>query len=234
MEVDQPVLSPEALAANVTNEGGVEGTWRLLKNVMGLWLIQQLRSAFSARGFDRTYEELAKLAGSSRSAQSFIDPDDPMFLNPENMEEAIIEFCRQTDQVVPSDEGALARCVLESLALRYCEVLDEVSRLANTKIDVVHVVGGGCKNVLLNQFIAGATRLPVVAGPDEATSLGNIMIQCKASGEIDSLSQIRNVVRNSTNLIEFEPTAFTYWQDAKRKFRQLCAGRKSACLAKPE
>ena len=230
MEVDQPVLSAEALAANVTNEGGVEGTWRLLKNVMGLWLVQRLRLALSERGFSRTYEELAKLAGDAKSAECFIDPDDPSFLNPDNMEEAIGQFCRETNQTVPTDEGALVRCVLESLALRYSEVLDEVSKLSDTRIDVIHVVGGGCKNILLNQFIAGATQLPVVAGPDEATSMGNVMVQCKASGELDSLSDIRNVVRNSVDLIEFEPTAQTYWRDAMASFKQVCEVRRSQLM----
>jgi rhamnulokinase len=221
MEVPNPVISSEALAANVTNEGGVDGTWRLLKNVMGLWLIQRLRLAFSERGFDRSYAELTKMAGTAVSPGCFIDPDDPMFLNPPNMEQAILRFCEKTGQVAPEDEAAMVRCVLESLALRYTQVLREVESLAGAKIDVIHVVGGGCQNILLNQFISGATRLPVLAGPSEATALGNVLIQCQSAGGIDTLSDIREVVRNSVDLIKFEPTALTHWHDALGKFETI-------------
>ncbi len=232
MEVDQPVISAEALSANVTNEGGVDGTWRLLKNVMGLWLIQRLRQALSDRGFQRTYEELTKLAGAASPTRCYIDPDDATFLNPTNMEQAILNFCNETGQNAPTDEAGLVRCVLESLALRYCQVLREVEELAETKIDVVHVVGGGCKNILLNQFISGATRLPVVAGPSEATALGNVMVQCRAAGDVETLDDIREVVRNSVDLIEFEPTSLTYWQDAMTRFEQVCEKRSLGRLGK--
>ena len=222
MEIDSPVISDAALNANATNEGGVDGTWRLLKNVMGLWLIQRLRLAFLQRGFDRSYEELTKMAGAVSSNGCFIDPDHATFLNPPNMEEAIRDFLIQTGQPVPADEAGLVRCVLESLALRYAQVIREIETLAQANVDVIHVVGGGCRNILLNQFISGATRLPVLAGPGEATALGNIMVQCKASGEVESLNDIREVVRQSMELIEFEPTALTYWQDALIKFEKVC------------
>jgi len=153
--------------------------------------------------------------------------DDPSFLSPDNMEQAILQFCKETGQKAPKDEAAMVRCVLESLALRYSEVLEEVSRIAETSIDVIHVVGGGCKNILLNQFIAGATQLHVVAGPDEATALGNVMIQCKASEDVGSLADIRRIVRGSVDLIEFEPTSLTYWHDAMTKFKNVCQKRKS-------
>lgn len=227
MEVPNPVISAEALAANVTNEGGVDGTWRLLKNVMGLWLIQRLRLAFSQRGFDRSYAELTKMAGTAVSPGSFIDPDDPTFLNPPNMEAAILEFFKRTGQTAPEDEASLVRCVLESLALRYAQVLREVESLAGSKIDVVHVVGGGCQNILLNQFISGATRLPVLAGPSEATALGNVLIQCQTAGGVDTLGDIREVVRNSVDLIKFEPTALTHWHDALVKFQKICGAATS-------
>ncbi|QEG22880.1 rhamnulokinase [Mariniblastus fucicola] len=231
LEVDTPVISAEALMANVTNEGGVDGTWRLLKNVMGLWLVQRLRLAFSSRGFEASYEKLTELAGQATSAGCFIDPDDPSFLNPPNMEEAIFRFCNETGQAPPADEGEMVKCVLESLALRYSQVLKEVSALAKTRIDVIHVVGGGCKNILLNQYIAGATQLPVVAGPSEATALGNLMIQCKSAGKIGTLGDVRTVIRDSVELIEFEPTALTYWQDALVKFEGLCKKRNSQNVA---
>ena len=222
VETDAPIFSEAALAANVTNEGGVDGTWRLLKNVMGLWLIQGLRSAFAKRGFDRTYEELTKLAGKAASTGCFVDPDDSMFLNPSDMEQAIVAFCNETGQVAPRDEAEMVRCVLESLALRYCQVLREIEALTDLSIDVIHVVGGGCKNILLNQFISGATRLPVIAGPSEATALGNVLVQCKAAGGLGTLQDIREVVGNSVELIKFEPTALTYWQDAMSRFESIC------------
>lgn len=222
MEIPEPVISQAALAANVTNEGGVDGTWRLLKNVMGLWLIQRLRLAFSQRGFDRSYAELTKMAATAISPGIFIDPDDATFLNPPNMETAILDFFKKTGQPAPQDEASMVRCVLESLALRYTQVLREVESLSGSKINVVHVVGGGCQNILLNQFISGATRLPVWAGPSEATALGNVMIQCQTAGGVESLGDIREVVRNSVDVIKFEPTALTYWHDALAKFETIC------------
>ncbi len=232
MEISQPVISEDALNANITNEGGVDGTWRLLKNVMGLWLIQRLRLAFAERGFRRSYDELTKMAGAAPSCECFIDPDDPMFLNPPDMEQAILNFCDKTDQIAPSDEAGLVRCVLVSLALRYSQVLREVESLTKINIQVIHVVGGGCQNILLNQFISGATRLPVLAGPGEATALGNILVQCQAAGELDSLKEMRDVARQSVKLIEFEPTAFTFWRDALTKFEKVCSHRSRQSVAK--
>lgn len=231
MEVENPVISPAAMVSNVTNEGGVHGTWRLLKNVMGLWLIQRLRDAFADRGFEQSYEQLTKMAGDSVSADCFIDPDDSMFLNPPNMENAILEFIRKTGQASPSNEAGLVRCVLESLALRYSQVLREVEALAETKIEVVHVVGGGCQNALLNQFISGATGLPVLAGPSEATSIGNVMIQCEAAGGVGSLSEIRDVVRSSVELVRFAPVARDYWSDSLLNFQRICDNRSSQAMA---
>ena len=221
IEIDHPVLSAEALAANVTNEGGVDGTWRFLKNVIGLWIVQRLKLAFSERGFDRNYEELTKLAASAESPGCYIDPDDGCFLNPDNMEQAIFDYCKRTNQPEPQDEGSTVRCVLESLALRYCQVLSEVSSLAETKIDVLHIVGGGSRNGLLNQFISDAAQIPVVAGPSEATVLGNVLIQCRTAGALNSLSDIREVVRNSSDLVNFEPKDSPYWSDALARFETL-------------
>ena len=223
VEIDRPILTEAALAANVTNEGGVEGTWRLLKNVMGLWIVQRLKLAFANRGFDRSYQELTEMAGRADSPRTYIDPDDGCFLNPENMEQAIIDFCERSGQKTPVDEPSMVRCVLESLALRYCEVLREIESLTGNQIDVLHVVGGGCQNILLNQFISGATQIPVVAGPAEATVLGYILVQCKSAGQLTSLEDIREVVRNSTDLIDFRPNAATYWRDALVRFKRVCS-----------
>lgn len=218
IETSTPILSAEALAANVTNEGGVDGTWRLLKNVMGLWLVQQTRSAFERRGFDRSYAELTQLASDAK-VDCLIDPDDPLLLNPDNMETAIIKILRKTEQTVPESEGGLVRCILESLAIRYDQVLREISSLAGINIEILHIVGGGSQNLLLNQLIADATGLPVVSGPAEATVLGNLLVQCQTAGELETLDDIRTVVRNSSELAYFEPTDKSYWDDAKDRFR---------------
>lgn len=226
VEIDKPILSKEALAINVTNEGGVDGTWRLLKNVMGLWIVQQTKRAFGERGFDRDYGELTTLAKESAN-ESYIDPDDPSFLNPENMEVAVLDFLKRTGQQTPASEGSLIRCVLESLALRYRSVLNEIEKLAGLKMEVIHVVGGGSQNGLLNQLIANATGVPVVAGPAESTVMGNVLIQCKAAGGLNSLAEIREVVRNSSDLCDYEPDHELQWQDKAQRFDAVCSTAKS-------
>lgn len=224
IETPQPILNEEACAANLTNEGGVEGTWRVLKNVMGLWIVQRTKQAFSDRNFERSYAELTQLAASA-SNDSYIDPDHASFLNPSNMEAAVTEFLKQTGQPQPAHEGGLIRCILESLAIRYGQVLAELRRLSGVSIDVIHVVGGGSKNALLNQFIANATGIHVIAGPGEATALGNVMVQCKTAGGVGSLAEIREVIRNSSALECFEPQDQTLWQQKSAKFESLGAGR---------
>ena len=224
IETLEPILTEEALAANVTNEGGVEGTWRVLKNVMGLWIVQRTRQAFSDRNFNRTYAELTQLA-SDASNECFIDPDHPGFLNPNNMEAAVKAYLDQTGQRVPANEGELIRCVLESLAIRYRQVLVELQGLSGVSIEVLHVVGGGSKNVLLNQLIANATGIQVIAGPGEATALGNVMMQCKTAGGVGSLSEMREVIRRSSDLEVFEPQDAAVWQQKASQFETICAGK---------
>ena len=224
IETAQPILTEEARAANVTNEGGVEGTWRVLKNVMGLWIVQRARQAFLDRSFNRTYAELTQLA-SEATNDSYIDPDHASFLNPANMEAAVREFIEQSDQQLPENEGGLIRCVLESLAIRYRQVLAELQRLSGVSIEVLHVVGGGSKNTLLNQLIANATGIQVIAGPSEATALGNVMVQCKTAGGVGSLAEIREVIRNSSALDVFEPKDNAIWQQKSAQFELLLSRR---------
>ena len=221
VEVNDAVLGEAALRANVTNEGGVDGTYRLLKNVMGLWLVQGLRRSFEQAGQSRDYAELARLASEAEPFAAFIDPDDLRFLSPGDMREAIQGYCRETDQTIPESPGALVRCALESLALKYAVVLKQLENLTGVPIEVIHVVGGGGKNALLNEFTANACGRPVVAGPVEATALGNVLIQARAAGEIGSLSEIRSVVRESSELTRFEPGDGAAWKDAARKFAEL-------------
>lgn len=221
VEVQEALLSPRVLELNFTNEGGVDGTYRLLKNIMGLWLAQQCRRAFAEKGNEISYEKLVHLAGEAQAFRSLVDPDDDRFLNPPNMPVAIQEFCRDTGQPAPETEGQFARCVYESLALKYASVLDGLEDLTGTKIEVLHIVGGGCQNKLLDQFAANACGVPVLAGPVEATVLGNVLVQARSHGEIKSLADIRSVVRNSREPIQFDPSDASAWRDARGRFDQL-------------
>jgi rhamnulokinase len=221
VEVTRPVLTSRALEVNITNEGGVDGTYRLLKNIMGLWLVQQCRKAFEARGRSFTYPELVQRAGEAAPLRSLVNPDDPRFLNPPDMPRAIQEFCQETGQPVPRTEGELVRCAFESLALRYRQVLGWLEELLGRRLEVIHIVGGGSQNRLLNQFTADACQRPVVTGPAEATAMGNVLTQMRARGELKSLAEMREVVRKSTDLGEYEPRQAAAWEEAYARFQKL-------------
>lgn len=205
VEVSEAALSKQAQEWNLTNEGGLDGTYRLLKNIMGLWLVQRCKKAFESRGKQYEYAELARLASEAKPLRSIVNPDDPRFLNPPDMPKAIQDFCRETRQPIPKTEGELVRCAYESLALKYKQVLGWLETLTGNGIEVIHIVGGGSQSKLLNQFAADACGRPVVTGPVEATALGNLMVQVRASGEISKLSEIRDVVRKSSEVEVFEP-----------------------------
>ena len=205
IETPNAVLTDRVLELNFTNEGGIDGTFRLLKNITGLWLVQQCKKAFEARGQNLDYAALARLAESERGPQAMVDPDDARFANPPDMPAAIQEYCRETKQPVPESEGALIRCALESLAAKYGTVLAGLEELAGNKIDVIHVVGGGSRNDLLNQLAANRCGRRIVAGPVETTALGNLLSQARAAGELKSLADMREVVRCSSELRVFEP-----------------------------
>ncbi|MCL4110356.1 UNVERIFIED_CONTAM: hypothetical protein GTU68_027747 [Idotea baltica] len=214
VEVDEAILTEEALKRNVTNEGGVDGTYRLLKNIMGLWLVQRCKVAFAARGKGIDYAELTRLAADAPAFRSIVDPDQNCFLGPPDMTVAIAEECKRTGQPVPETEGQFVRCALESLALKYRAVVGWLEGLTGTGIEVIHIVGGGCQNQLLNQFAADACGRPVIAGPVEATALGNVLIQARSSGDVSSLSEIREVVRRSEEIGEYNPQNKSAWDDA--------------------
>ncbi len=206
LEVDTAVISAEALAANVTNEGGVYGTYRLLKNVMGLWIIQQCRTTWQKAGAELEYGQLTKLAEDVEPMRSIIPVNDPRLLAPGDHPAIIQELCRENGQPIPATKGQIIRCVLESLALKYREVLDNLLALSGRKADVLHIVGGGTQNWLLNQLTADATGIPVETGPVEATVIGNALVQLIALGEIDDLQQGRAIVRDSFAIQKYEPT----------------------------
>jgi rhamnulokinase len=218
VEVQKASLSPRTLELNLTNEGGLDGTYRLLKNIMGLWLVQQCKRSFDARGQKYDYGQLARLASKAPALRSIVNPDDPRFLNPPDMPKAIQAFCRDTGQTVPRTEGELVRCAYESLALKYRQVLGWLEELTGNRIEVVHIVGGGSQSDLLNQFTADACQRPVIAGPVEATAMGNLLVQARASGELDSLADMRGVVRKSSQVKTYEPRAPAAWEAAVARF----------------
>jgi rhamnulokinase len=221
MELPAPVLSRRAQELNVTNEGGVDGTYRLLKNIMGLWLVQQCRRSFEKAGGTADYGKLIRLAEAAPAFQSLINPDDARFLSPPDMPQAIVEFCRESDQPAPETEGQFIRCALESLALKYAIVLGWLEEMAGSRVEVIHVVGGGARNALLNQFTANACGHIVLAGPAEATVLGNLLIQARAAGELGSLEDIRRVSGGSAAMQVFSLQDGAVWTDARERFLQL-------------
>ena len=221
VEVQDAVLSPRVLELNLTNEGGIDGTYRLLKNIMGLWLAQQCRRAFAEKGKEFTYEQLMQMAGEAPAFRSLVNPDDDRFLNPPDMPKAIQDFCRETNQPVPESEGQFLRCVFESLALTYATVLEGLEEVTGTKTEVVHIVGGGSRNKVLNSFAASACGRPVIAGPVEATVLGNLLVQARSHGEIHSLADIRSAVRESSEVVQFDPQDAAAWKDARGRFAEL-------------
>ena len=200
VEVPEANRSAAALAAGLTNEGGVDGTFRLLKNVMGLWLVQRCRAKF-----DLGYDELTVLAEAAEPGRSVIDPDDPRFLHPTDMPAEIAAACRDAGQPVPESPGQFVRCCLDSLAAKYCRVVDQLEAVTRTPVEVVHVVGGGSRNRLLNQLTADACGRPVLAGPVEATALGNVLVQARAAGDVGSLTELRAVVAESFPGERFDP-----------------------------
>ncbi len=218
VEVKKAVLTPRALELNMTNEGGVDGTYRLLKNIMGLWLVQQCKRSFDAAGRQYDYAQLAALAAKAKPLRYMVNLNDPRFLNPPDMPKAIQEFCRETKQPVPKTAGELARCAYESLAVKYREVLGSLEELTGEQIEVIHIVGGGSQNKLLNQFTADACQRSVLAGPVEATAMGNLLTQIRADGELGSLAEMRAVVSTSSSVERYEPSA---WNEAADRFAEL-------------
>ncbi len=221
VELPEPILTSEALEADFTNEGGVEGSIRFLHISMGLWLLQCCRQEWEKGGSVPAYEELIAEAEKSPPFRCLIDPDDPSFLNPESMTGAIRAYCRDKETSAPETKGETVRCILESLALKYRFVLEKIEAIQKKKIEVVHILGGGSQNRLLNQFTADVTRLPLVAGPVEATAAGNILMQARANGDLATLADIRTVVVGSFRLDRFEPKNREGWDEAYERAKEL-------------
>jgi rhamnulokinase len=219
LELDAPIINEKSLAANYTNEVGVSGKVRFLKNIAGLWLLQECRRHWMEEGAEYSYEQLARMAADARPFTAAIHPD--AFLEPGEMPAKIAAHCAETGQSAPTTHGEYARAILESLALRYRDVLENLESLSGKRVEVIHIVGGGSKNTLLNQFVADCTGRPVIAGPSEATAIGNILVQAMGAGELTSLSDIRTVVRNSFEPVTFDPHPSEDWESAYRQFKKL-------------
>jgi rhamnulokinase len=219
-ELREPVITARALALNFTNEGGVCGTTRLLKNIGGLWLLQSCRRHWKSHGQDLPYDALIAGAADERLAfRSLIDPDYAPFLNPTKMPVTIAEYCRATGQPEPEEPTAFARAILESLAFKYRAVLESLEELTGRRFDEIRMVGGGSRNRLLKQWTADATGRVVTAGPAEATALGNIGLQMMATGAVESLSEARAVIDRSFPVERFEPIEAERWDAHYRRFQ---------------
>ena len=219
----KPMINDASLKYNFTNEGGVGGTFRFSKNVMGLWLVQECRRTWATQGQEHSYSELTAMATRAEPLVSIIDPDYTEFLPPGDMPARVREYCRQTGQPIPDDKGAMIRCLLEGIALKYRLVLERLESMIGRRLEPIHIVGGGTQNQLLSQFTADATGRHVVTGPVEATATGNILMQALALGHIGGSGECQQVLRNSFELSNFEPGDKAHWDEAYQKLLAVMA-----------
>ncbi len=215
------IIDQRSLMFNFSNEGGIDGTFRFLKNIMGLWILQQCRVSWEKKDGKLEYSEIVKLAEMAEPFEGLIDPDYPGFYNPLDMPAAIETYCRQTGQITPKGIGPISRTILEGLALKYKLVLDQLELVTGKNINVIHIIGGGSQNELLCQFTANATGKKIVAGPAEATGLGNLLVQAKGLGYLEDLQHVRRIVRNSFELKEYFPKDEENWKNAYEKFQDI-------------
>jgi rhamnulokinase len=218
VEIPQAIVNDKTFAYEFTNEGGVENTIRLLKNIMGLWLVQECKRQWQREGQDLSYGELAKMAANAKPFFGYVNCDNSDFLAPGDMPARINKCLSETGQKPTQDKGQMVRLVLESLALKYRSVLSAIEDVTDKSIETLHIVGGGIQNELLCQFTADATGRKVVTGPIEATASGNILMQAKAAGQLKSIDEARQVVRNSFEMKEYQPQNVSLWEQQYRQF----------------
>ena len=221
IEVEEPIITKHALDLNFTNEGGVDNTFRFLKNIMGLWLVQECRRTWSRSGEQMSYDEISQIAAQAEPFKALIDPDHHLFLASGDMPKRIVDFCKQTNQNLPLTKGEIVRSALESLALKYRWVLEKLEFVKGEAIDTIHIIGGGAQNKLLCQFTADATKRQVIAGPVEATSIGNLLVQMASCGAIGSITEGREIIAESSELIYFEPTDNAQWDQVYDRFLEI-------------
>lgn len=220
IETAEPVINDETYALNFTNEGGADGSVRLLKNICGMWLIEQCKKEWEKDGAV-TYDDIVKAAQDAKPFKSFINPDSPCFASPLSMTYSIKDYCRQTGQYVPESMGEIARCIYESLAFRYKQVLANLQKLADFPIETLHIIGGGAQNKMLNAFTANAIGKTVLAGPSEATAIGNLLLQAKAAGLVSDKNEMRQIIRNSVELEKFLPENTAVWEENYKKYLSI-------------
>ena len=218
IETKEPIINSLSFNGNFTNEGGVEGTTRFLKNICGMWLLERSRAEWKASGEPYSYDYIYAHTPEVAPFRSLINPDAPCFANPENMLEAIRNYCRVTGQIVPETVPEVCRCIFESLAMRYKQVFQTLREVAPYPIDTLHIIGGGCQNVLLDQLTANATGVPVVTGPIEGTAIGNIMLQAKAAGIVSDIQAMRSLIAQSIDTECYEPKDTALWDKAYEKY----------------
>lgn len=221
IESQEPIINADSLKHNLTNEGGVCDTIRFLKNIMGMWLLQECRRQWTKSGKSYSYDELTNLASDAPALKSFVYVGDDRFLAPGDMVERIQAFCRKTNQPIPETQAEVVRCILESLALEYRWSTERLRELSGKSLPVIHIIGGGSRNGLLNQFTADATGCQVVAGPVEATAIGNILLQAIGLRHLSSLDDGRALVRRSFDVTSFEPHTSSVWNEAYSRYLAL-------------
>jgi rhamnulokinase len=225
VELAAPLIDDRTFAANLTNEGGVAGTFRLLRNVTGLWLLHECRRTWALEGHDWDFDRLVAMADEAGPLRSLVDPNDPAFASPGDMPKRIRAFCERTGQEPPRTPGEVVRCTLESIALGHRKALDLLREAADAQPFEIHVVGGGARNRLLCQWTADATGVAVLAGPEEATLIGNLAVQALALGELASLAEAREAVRASFTPALYEPRDRSAWDEAYARFERIAAGK---------
>ena len=224
VELPAPLISETVCEHNFTNEAGYGGTTRFLKNIIGLWILQECRRAWARDGHQLDYSEIERLAGEAEPFRSLINPNATRFIKPNAMPEKIVAYCHETGQPAPETPGQIARCIYESLALRYDTALTQMQEIVGRSVARLHIVGGGSQSSLLSQFAANATGKTVLAGPVEATACGNVLIQALALGHLPDLAALRKVVRTSFSIRTYQPEESAAWQKASERFAGLKLG----------
>lgn len=221
LELNEPIITDASYEANVTNEGGYNNTFRLLKNIMGLWVVDQCRNTWQAGGTDYSFDELTEMVQSVAPFQAFIEPDNVKFFRAGDMPSRVIEFCKDTDQTIPENDAEIIAIVYQSLAYKYRYVLEQLIDVSGQDVDVLHIIGGGSQNTLLNQMTANAIGRPVIAGPSEATAIGNATVQLIALGELHNVEEARTMLSQSDELVTYEPMNIDAWNDNYERFKEL-------------
>ena len=221
IETKDAIINDLSYERNFTNEGGIEGTTRFLKNICGMWLYERCRKEWPEEVRKLSHPELQSSAMQVEAFRSIINPDDPVFANPTSMIDAIRTYCRKTNQVVPETPAEICRCIFDSLALRYRQVFQWMQEFAPFKLEILHIIGGGSLNKYLNQFTANSTGATVLAGPQEGTAIGNIMLQAKACGLVNDIWEMRKIIANSLELVKYEPEDKDAWDQAFDKYLRI-------------